>query len=289
MEIWIARWGTLPPHEACSALLHQFPAIGPEALVQVEAHLEGLTPERRQALLAAAGGWAEVAQTLIGEPGTQAPHPAGTDLVLDALLGLRIGAVERSSVDLAQGKERAAVEPSALGKASWSGSGVLSRSSLNTPYGELFQVLEKIALTPGQRLVDLGAGYGRLGFVIGHCLPEARFTGYEIVRTRVDESNRVAALAGLDPARVRFETRDLSEAGWEPEEADYYFLYDPVNRDTLAKVLADLRRIASRRTIRLIARGRTGGLQEILGMAQWLRREAWIPTAHSPIWIHRSG
>jgi hypothetical protein len=127
-----------------------------------------------------------------------------------------------------------------------------------------------------------------MGFVLAFCLPEVRFTGYEIVSPRVQESQRVAKLHEVDSERVRFECRDLADPDSAPDDADLYFLYDPFNRDTLVKVMQDLQSVTRRRTIRIASRGKTGELQDYLAQTHWLRREGWIQTRHAPIWIHRS-
>jgi hypothetical protein len=279
--------GTSGPEEVLQLLREGLPCECPESISRaVERELETLPEARLAELRDSGGGWAQFAQELLSDT-PRAHRLPGVDAVLDSLLGLRILEVEEKWVPSGRGLERGASVDSALGEASWSGSGVLSRSSLNTPYLELFEVLDRVSPAPGSHFVDLGAGFGRLGFVIGLCLEGVRFTGYEIVAPRVEESRRAASLLEL-PVEIRFEVQDLAAPGWAPVEADYYFLYDPVNRDTLVKVLADLRKVSAARTIRLISRGRTGGLQEMLRKTLWLRTEAMIPTAHQPIFVHRS-
>lgn len=285
MTDFLANFRALPPQEALEFLLDATEERLPrEARPELEMALEALPEDRRRALVESRGGWAALAQELVGDPAFE-NHPMGVDLLLDTLAGLRIRQVESSLPD-ASGRERGATRSTELGRASWSGSGVLSRSALNTPYLELFEILEKLSPGPGHKIVDLGSSFGRLGLVIGMFFEECSFTGYEVVHERADEGDRVARLHGLWP-RVRNLSQDLAAKDFAPEEADIYYLYDPVNRDTLAKVLSDLARIAQRRPIRLVSRGKTGGLQETLARCSWLRREGFISTRHSPIWIHR--
>ncbi len=285
-------WDTLPASTASQALAARFlPAfenipLERTALEGLELHLESLPEDRQHALLESLGGWRNAAAQILGE---ESPIPSllTEDLALDFLLGLKMSQTE-AKVPSSVGRSRGAAVESALGDASWSGSGTLSRSSLNTPYRELFELLEKLNLQPDAHVVDLGAGYGRMGFVLAFCLPEVRFTGYEIVSQRVQESQRVAKLHEVDPERVRFECRDLADPDFAPDDADLYFLYDPFNRDTLVKVMRDLQAVTRRRTIRIASRGKTGELQDYLAQTHWLRREGWIQTRHAPIWIHRS-
>src|SRR4051794_33235374 len=62
--------------------------------------------------------------------------------------------------------------------------------ALLTPYTELRRILESLKPAPGDTVIDLGAGYGRLGFVLARHFPEARFVGYECVAERAEEANR---------------------------------------------------------------------------------------------------
>ena len=57
-------------------------------------------------------------------------------------------------------------------------------TALLTPYTETRRMLAMLALPPGARIVDLGAGYGRMAFVIQAHFPELSFTGYEKVGAR---------------------------------------------------------------------------------------------------------
>lgn len=118
-----------------------------------------------------------------------------------------------------------------------------------TPYTELRRMLE--LLQPIGTIVDLGAGYGRLGFVIARQFPGVEFIGYEIVQERVEEGAR--ALASFSPA-AKFLHADLTQ--FTPPPAEYYFLYDYGTREAIAKSLDDLKEIARKQKITVIGRGR---------------------------------
>jgi hypothetical protein len=126
--------------------------------------------------------------------------------------------------------------------------------SLLTPYTELRALLARVAPAAGGTVVDLGAGYGRMGFVIGFHHPGVRFVGYEYVRERVDEANRALARHGWP--LVSMERADLAAADFIPCAADVYFLYDYGSRDAIEKTLGDLRVIALRRGVTVVGRGR---------------------------------
>ena len=149
--------------------------------------------------------------------------------------------------------------------------GLPSRSLL-TPYTEIRETIVRLKPRDGSTLVDLGAGYGRMAFVIAAHFPTLRFVGYELVPERVQEG-----LKGLERMRARGATlknvellkQDLSEQRFRPVEAELYFIYDFGSRAAIAKTLDDLRAIASRRPITVIGRGRASR-DEIERKHPWL-------------------
>ena len=180
--------------------------------------------------------------------------------------------------------------------------------TLQTPYTEIRELLSLLDLKPGDHIVDLGAGYGRMGFVVAAHHPGVGFTGYEVVSDRVAEGRRVlgaycervrAASAGsgrienqrfaptvgdphgklaaenlpgslaaggqrgslaardLPPAEIELQCADLSDPGFLPRAADFYFLYDFGSRTAISKTLNDLKQIAATKPITVIGRGRS--------------------------------
>lgn len=160
----------------------------------------------------------------------------------DAWLGLRCAQIEA-----ALPRDRLAREDRQL----WLD---LPLPSLQTPYVELRALMARVAPPPGSTVVDLGAGYGRLGFVIARHHPGVAFTGYELVAGRAGEGMRCLAAHGSGAARL--EVADLADPEFAPRDADVYFLYDYGTRAAIAKTLADLRAIARRRPIVVVGRGR---------------------------------
>jgi len=126
--------------------------------------------------------------------------------------------------------------------------------TLLTPYTELRLLLERLKLQGGEFIVDLGAGYGRLAFVIGKHHPNVRFCGYELVAERVREGCRV--LESFAYSQVELKIQDLTETSFELPAADIYFLYDFGSRVAIEKTLQDLRTISIGRKIRVVGRGR---------------------------------
>ncbi|MES3036784.1 MAG: class I SAM-dependent methyltransferase [Bdellovibrionota bacterium] len=130
---------------------------------------------------------------------------------------------------------------------------------MQTPYTEIRSILELVGLSGGQSVIDLGCAYGRMAFVISRYFPTVKFTGYEFVESRVAEAKRVLASQDVDPACLIHQ--DLAEPGFSPERADLYFMFDFGSPDAIHKTLNDLRILAQRKPIKVIARGRSARAQ----------------------------
>lgn len=183
----------------------------------------------------------------------------------DRRLGLRIDEVEAEL-------RRRTVAPA--GQELWL---ELPVRSLLTPYAELRELLARVAPPPGSTVVDLGAGYGRLAFVVGLDHPGVRFAGYEYVPERVAEANRALAPHGW--AHVTMVRADLAAPDFAPCPAGVYFIYDYGSRGAIEKTLADLRVIARTRALVVIGRGRA--CRDAIE-----RRHPWlsqiVPPEHGP-------
>ncbi len=161
---------------------------------------------------------------------------------VDAWLGLRVDAVE------------AGIERSKDHQL-WAG---LKPQSLLTPYTEIREVLERLQPASGATLVDLGAAYGRIGFVMNRHFPNTKFIGYELVKARVDEGCRCFGerFGGINKDHFLLLCIDLGREDFRPASADFYFLYDFGTRRAIEKVLGDLQLIARDREIVVVGRGR---------------------------------
>ena len=179
---------------------------------------------------------------------TPARIRAHSDLV-DTYLGMQIEQVEKKL--RVQGCRQKASdfpdEPQEL----WIG---LAAKRFLTPYTEIRTILSLLKPKPGTTIVDLGAGYGRMGFVVGKHYPKNKFIGYEYVGERVKESNK--CLKRLKYPLVKFKHADLSSEEFQPVTADYYFIYDYGTVEAIEKTLYDLKIIAKNKSITVVARGR---------------------------------
>ncbi len=158
---------------------------------------------------------------------------------VDAWLGLRTDLIER---ELASYGSRARA-PRSCGEHQqlWFG---LDVQALMTPYCEIRALLERLQPRAGECIVDMGAAYGRMAFVVERHFREVEFVGYEYVGERVHEARRTFSLHRLK--RSRIEHVDLASPDFSLAEAQIYFIYDYGSPKAIEKSLHDLRRLAGR-------------------------------------------
>ncbi len=177
--------------------------------------------------------------------------------VIDRLLGYRCHEIERS-VSPQVGNE----------KELWAG---LDVQAFQTPYSEIISMIDYLNPKPGETWVDLGAAYGRMGVVLGFLRPTVHFLGYELSSDRSSEGNRIFEKWRLINARIK--AADLISE--DIVEADVYFVYDFGSKKDVCATLEKLRKIAARRSITLIARGR--------GIKNWIYHEfPWLHVTNEP-------
>jgi hypothetical protein len=123
---------------------------------------------------------------------------------------------------------------------------------VQTSYSSILLALDRANIKKGARVLDLGSGYGRVGFVLGLLRPDISFTGYEYVNHRVLDSKAVCKRLAL--ANIEFETRDLS--AFQLPRADVYYMYDPFSRETYAFVLNQLIAYGGEQPVTIITKGR---------------------------------
>lgn len=157
--------------------------------------------------------------------------------------------------------------------------------TLLTPYVEIRGLLQELEPQPNDRFVDLGAGYGRMGLVLGRHYPTCEFVGYEYVPERVKEGQRI--LRERQCLKAQLIEADLSSPSFVPQAANFYFMYDFGTRQAIQKTLADLRDLSATRAITVIGRGRASR-DAIERDHAWLSQV--IPPEHRGNYsIYRSG
>lgn len=197
---------------------------------------------------------------------SETEHENHAELV-DEFLHLPVTRVERS-LNLFGCRQKPR-ERSGLEQNLWLG---LAPQRLLTPYTHLREVLTRLALRPGDTIADLGAGYGRMAFVLARHFLGVKFVGYEYCGERVfaaslalskfvseqGAANRRRSRDGRGETHggLRMEHVDLAAKSFSLIAADIYFVYDYGAVEAINKTLFDLRKIAQARAIRLVVRGR---------------------------------
>jgi protein O-GlcNAc transferase len=181
------------------------------------------------------------------------------DLLIDELLGLNFKSVraavqQNRKYELLQDQELYLRLPSHL---------------LQSSYLEIQAIIKVLDLAPNAKLVDLGSGLGRPGFLIGMKFPEMSFVGYEFVSERVAESKRIAALHKMK--NVEFIEQDLGDPQFLPVLADCYLVYEPTSEKVCKKILKDLQTLARQSPISIVAIEANGLFLRELTQQSWLQ------------------
>lgn len=127
---------------------------------------------------------------------------------------------------------------------------------------EILTLVREAPLRPGDELVDLGSGMGRVA-ILAHLLSGARARGVEIQAALVREATACCARLGLPD--VTFTCADAAEVDLD---GSVFFLYAPFGGETLARVMRRLEAVARRRPIVVCAVG-----LELPG-ERWLRQRS---------------
>ena len=114
---------------------------------------------------------------------------------------------------------------------------------LQTTYHDLKKIFEALRPEQGKRIIDLGAGYGRLGIFLHHFYPRTEFLGLELVEERVEEGNRI--LSRLGSVSKKLKVCDLSKLSEIPE-GDIYFIYDFGSVEHIKRILELLKEVPTR-------------------------------------------
>lgn len=176
--------------------------------------------------------------------------------MVDKILGFRTKYVEEMLVADARGFDPEGTHETwgplmHNGIQTWVG---LDIQTLQTPYSECLRILQLLKIKPYQHIIDLGAAYGRMGVVVGGLYIKNSFTGFEYVKARVEEGNRVYKEMGF--SRCQLIEEDLFSKDFELPEADVYFIYDYGQVEHIDHTLNQIEKIAEKRPIKVVARGR---------------------------------
>lgn len=177
--------------------------------------------------------------------------------LIDEIVGVRAVSIEKELISRARNLCEISHSDN-LGKSLHNGNQTwvgLDPNTLQTPYREISEVLDCVQPKKGQRIIDLGAAYGRMGMVLNCHYPDVEFYGLEYVPERVSEGNRIYEFYGIDGPKLY--SKDLASESFDIEPADIYFIYEYGRKEHIQKTLFELREIAQNQKIILIARGRS--------------------------------
>ncbi|MGI4992084.1 hypothetical protein ACRXCV_05615 [Halobacteriovorax sp. GFR7] len=166
-------------------------------------------------------------------------HPRVHAKNLDSKLGFRISKIEgkllqkyKAYYKQNDGNKR---KQHYQGTQTWIG---LHPQALQTPYNDIFEALYLLKEYDIERIVDIGAGYGRVGIVMNSVFPEARFIGYEILKQRESEGNRLFEKLDLINCEILLE--DVLDEEFSLPKAQVYFIYDFSEIEDISKILDEL-------------------------------------------------
>jgi precorrin-6B methylase 2 len=112
---------------------------------------------------------------------------------------------------------------------------------LQCSYQDLRSIFQLLKPRPNDKVIDLGAGYGRIGIFLHWYYPLTSFLGIELVRERVQEAMRIYNNLDMNPNKVMIEG-DLNELVTIPQ-GDIYFLYDFGSEEHIKKILKLLKHV----------------------------------------------
>ncbi len=124
-----------------------------------------------------------------------------------------------------------------------------------------------------KKVIDFGAGYGRVGIVLNSLFPNASFKGHEILKVRSDEANRL--YESLNLKRCKIVNENVLVHDFEIESADLYFIYDFSEIQHVEIILRKLLRPLSKKRFFIVARGE--GVRSLIQLEfpeLWMRKGA---------------
>ncbi len=143
----------------------------------------------------------------------------------------------------------------------------LDADVLQTPYYEIFKMLDFAEIKENETVIDLGSAYGRMGIVMALFYSKSFFVGYEYLGERVNQGNQVFVKYNFENSVQK--QIDLASESFTLPDSDLYFIYDFGSKKDVYIVLEKLRIISKNKKIRVIARG--GGIRNwIMQDFPWL-------------------
>lgn len=195
--------------------------------------------------------WVHSSQTYMSQKGI---HPRIQSKRLDRKLGFKIPKIEvklqQKYRDYYRGNDLSNKKQHFEGTQTWIG---LHPQVLQTPYSDIYECLTSLENKDVDNIIDIGAGYGRIGIVANSIFPNASFKGYEIVKKRSDEGNRIFEKWGITDCMVVNE--NVLEEDFVLPEAQIYFIYDFSEQEDISLILRQIESRTHSKEYFLITKG----------------------------------
>lgn len=136
------------------------------------------------------------------------------------------------------------------GTQTWIG---LNPNALQTTYNDIYDAFMILKEFNIEKVIDIGAGYGRVGLVMNSLIPKAQFIGYEIVKSRQLEGERIFEKYGLDNCQII--NLNVLDEDFKLPQADIFFIYDFSELEDLGQILRKLAKRISHKNFFLITHG----------------------------------
>lgn len=136
------------------------------------------------------------------------------------------------------------------GTQTWIG---LHPQALQTPYCDIYKALSLFKNFDIKHVVDIGAGYGRVGIVLSVLYPNAIFTGFEILKKRQLEGNRIFEKLKMNNSKILL--KNVLDSDFDLPDADIYFIYDFSEQEDIFQILQTLSTRIKSKKFFLITKG----------------------------------
>jgi len=173
---------------------------------------------------------------------------------LDKILGFKIPKIEQGLLKKYRPYYKCSDDTNRkkhlAGTQTWIG---LHPQVLQTPYSEISHFLSLLKKYELKTVVDLGAGYGRVGIVMNAIFPQASFIGFEILDVRLEEATRIFNRLELSNCEMR--SQNILDESFQIPKADLYFIYDFSDPQDLKVILDKLSKKFFTERFFIIAKG----------------------------------
>lgn len=143
--------------------------------------------------------------------------------------------------------------------------------ALLTPYSTISKIMRYFAPREGQTVIDLGTAFGRPGIFLGIMKPGVKFVGYEFLKDRVSEGQRVVESLGLSN-NIHLVKKDLNDPDLDLSAGDHFFIYNGFSEQLEQKIMSDLERLSKHKQIRVLHWRNSSSEGVFKSRYPWLRR-----------------